>query len=501
MGKKSKAKRKSGPSGGASGPSSAPGARPQEEETLDNLRFEDPFEDEFADDDDMEIVDASAGDGLTGGGGGRDAGTTVLNETGGDDGAAASQRKAWMPGTELNSDEVLEYDQSAYTMYHAMKPEWPCLSFDILPDTLGTNRTRFPHTMTAVAGTQADEAKKNKLTVMRLGDMGRTYKKPSGEDSDDEDAMSDSDSDGGGDNTDDDPTLDHRDIPHYGGVNRVRCMPQRPSVVASHGATGHVHLWDVSSHLASFEKGGGGGALNNRALQSHGGHKDEGYAMDWSRKEEGALVTGDCAGGIHLWKPGEGGKWAVTPGWEAGTSVEDLQWSPSEATVFASADCNKNISIFDVRKTGSPMLAHKAHESDVNVISWNRNVTNLLASGSDDGVFSVWDLRMFGKDPLARFTTHTTPITSLEWHPTDESMIVVSDESAVFVYDLSVEEDAEEIAKTNALAEDENAIPAQLLFLHAGSVSNKECHWHPQIPSLVMTTALTGFNVFIPSNL
>ena len=148
------------------------------------------------------------------------------------------------------------------------------------------------------------------------------------------------------------------------------------------------------------------------------------------------------------------------------------------------------------------MLKHKAHDSDVNVISWNHNVSNLLASGSDDGVFSVWDLRSFGKDPLARFTTHTTPITSLEWHPTDESMITVSDESAVFIYDLSVEEDAEELAKTASLTgEGERKIPAQLLFLHAGSVSNKECHWHPQIPSCVMTTALSGFNIFIPSNL
>ena len=36
----------------------------------------------------------------------------------------------------------LEYDPSAYVMYHCLAPEWPCLSFDILGDTLGGGRTR-----------------------------------------------------------------------------------------------------------------------------------------------------------------------------------------------------------------------------------------------------------------------------------------------------------------------------------------------------------------------
>ena len=32
----------------------------------------------------------------------------------------------------------------------------------------------------------------------------------------------------------------------------------------------------------------------------------------------------------------------------------------------------------------------------VQVISWNKNVGYLLASGSDDGSFKVWDLRTIG---------------------------------------------------------------------------------------------------------
>jgi ribosome assembly protein RRB1 len=37
--------------------------------------------------------------------------------------------------------------------------------------------------------------------------------------------------------------------------------------------------------------------------------------------------------------------------------------------------------------------------------------------------------------------------------------------------------------------------------VHCGSEQFKEVHWHPQISSLLMTTALSGYSVFVPSNL
>jgi ribosome assembly protein RRB1 len=78
-------------------------------------------------------------------------------------------------------------------------------------------------------------------------------------------------------------------------------------------------------------------------------------------------------------------------------------------------------------------------------------------------------------------------------------MIVVSDEDATYIYDLSIEEDEEEDGKAAEAGDGE--IPPQLLFVHCGSQNTKEAHWHPQITSLVMTTALSGYSAFIPSNL
>ncbi len=49
--------------------------------------------------------------------------------------------KVYLPGQELEKDQVLVVDQSTYDMLHFMNVEWPCLSFDIVKDKLGVNRS------------------------------------------------------------------------------------------------------------------------------------------------------------------------------------------------------------------------------------------------------------------------------------------------------------------------------------------------------------------------
>lgn len=91
------------------------------------------------------------------------------------------------------------------------------------------------------------------------------------------------------------------------------------------------------------------------------------------------------------------------------------------------------------------------------------------------------------------------PITSIEWHPTDESMLAASGaDNQLTVWDLSVEADDEAAGPAGAGAGLQD-LPPQLLFIHQGQTDIKELHFHPQIPGVIMSTAADGFNIFKPA--
>lgn len=428
----------------------------------------------------------------------------------------AERPKVWRAGVDVvEDDEELQFDPSAYDCLHAFRLQWPCLSFDILRDTLGAKRMEFPHTLFCVAGTQADNAQDNTVAVMRLSNLTRIKQRRSQNEEEDDDSDSSSD-DEAETNTPGRPSLEVRMVKHHGGVNRIRCMPQQPHVCATWGDTGRVQVWDMGAHVRTLAEPSTGTSSTSPAperqapLHIFSGHQDEGFALDWSPVTSGRLVTGDCRGKIHLWEPTEGGKWTVnkTPFSGHTSSVEDLQWSPTEAQVFASCSADQKLVVWDARVSDKPALSIKAHEADVNVISWNRLASCMLASGSDDGTFRIWDLRSFKEDAfVAHFKYHKQPITSVEWSFYDSSVLAVSSaDNQLTVWDLSLERDTEEeaefVAQQEAMqAEVPEDIPPQLVFVHQGQADMKELHWHAQIPGMLVSTARDGFNAFRPSNL
>ena len=501
----------------------------------------------------------------------------------------------WRPGYDpLEEDETLQYDPTAYDCMHSLALEWPCLSFDMLRDAATAARVAssaatatktltsttaaaaaavasFPHTLFLAAGTQAATRSANSLSLLRLGRVGRGKHGPAALQNDSDDGLSsDSDDDEG-----DKPTLASRRVALDAGVNRVRAMPQQPGIVAAWLDSGVVSIWDLRQQLSELEKmtdaessrneekdkrksvGGGGGGkrkpsssdfLSLAPVASHR-HGAEGFGLAWSPgPAPGRLASGDCGGGLRVWEPREGSSsssssssavlsWAVSQPYgghdDHRASVEDIAWSPTEGTVFATAATDAALRVYDARARSKPQLViQSAHASDVNVVSWSSLATFMLASGGDDGAVKAWDLRAVGNGSgsggteaakkknasappatapgeVARLCYHRGAVTSVEWSPTESSVLLSTGDSTdgtTCVWDLAVERDPEEEAALGAgaavaaAASAEDALPAQLLFVHAGQSDVKEAHWHPQIDGLVATTAADGFNVWRAAN-
>ncbi|KAI9871741.1 MAG: ribosome biosynthesis protein rrb1 [Pleopsidium flavum] len=274
--------------------------------------------------------------------------------------------------------------------------------------------------------------------------------------------------------------------------------------------TAQVLIHDITPHLSSFDHPGTIiTPQQSRSLSTLRMHKSEGYALDWSPLiTQGKLLTGDNDGKIYVTTRTDGGVFATDsrPFTGHSSSVEDLQWSPNERNVFASASSDGTVRIWDVRsKSHTPALSVKVSTTDVNVLSWSHQTVHLLATGADDGEWAVWDLRQWksssstttpststttstGSKPVAAFTFHKQQITSLEWHPRDDSIVAVAcGDNTLTLWDLAVELDDEESRDTAGVPD----VPPQLLFVHWMEMV-KECHWHAQIPGCVMATGGGG---------
>ena len=412
--------------------------------------------------------------------------------------------QTFIPGrNKLQAGESLAPDLSTYEMLHTLSTTWPCLSFDIVPDNLGDGRKTYPATLYAVAGTQAEarRSRENELMVMKLSGlskMDRNRDEDSDEDSDDEDANSE-------------PILETKSIPLKSTTNRVRAhqflsdSSRAPTTLtATLTEEAEVLIHDVTPHLSSFDNPGTIiTPQQSQPLITLKMHRSEGYAMDWSPLiPSGKLLTGDNDGKIFVTTCADGGKWTIDDRPLVGhqSSVEDIQWSPNEKNVFASASSDGTIKIWDIRsKARKPAVSVTVSKTDVNVLSWSGQTTHLLATGADDGEWAVWDLRQWkpvAKDatsstpkPVASFNFHKEQITSVEWHPTDDSIVAVAaGDNTLTLWDLAVELDDEESRDTAGVQD----VPPQLLFVHYMELV-KECHWHPQIPGCVMGTGGGGF--------
>ncbi|CCW71488.1 unnamed protein product [Phytomonas sp. Hart1] len=387
----------------------------------------------------------------------------------------------------------------------------------------------------AVCGTQAEAAAANQLVLLHVGNLGRTkHDQPSDADSEVSFIGDPGESEEGsqkGDDAEDDveelnngePTVYHRGIPHHGVVNRLRCDPaatvgggSSSALVAVWSDTGRVQVFDLDSDrraLTDFanwskERARRAGPASLRFSTPSSTHQVEGFGLGWSAVRAHVFASGDVAGALYVWHPTEDGRWQnVASNMTGMNSIEEVQWSPTQAEVLITARAGGDVEVWDVRDLRGSQLHWQADPTDINVADWNpaRQASHLLVTGADSGAVAIWDLRrLTPADPIQRLSWHKKSITSVEFSHHNESVLAVtSDDGQCTLWDLSLERDLSE--EQGAIGDcfgrkDLTDIPDQLMFQHQGLIHPKEVHWHSQIPGMVITTDYEGLHLFKPMN-
>ncbi len=121
-------------------------------------------------------------------------------------------------------------------------------------------------------------------------------------------------------------------------------MPQEPHIVASWSEDGHVYLWDINQHVKALDTPPTG-QLSKKPLKILEGHSTEGFGLGWSKAAPGRLITGDRNGISFLTEMTPDGSFVKQNSPYAGhkSSVEDVDWSPTEKDVFATCSVDKTV--------------------------------------------------------------------------------------------------------------------------------------------------------------
>ncbi|KAK6455385.1 ribosome assembly protein [Scheffersomyces xylosifermentans] len=477
-------------------PSTSASAAVAAEDDIEMGEFEDPYGDEFESDEDIIEIDSAGEEDeeLD-----AEAVSKKIEDLEQKEQEEEQEPTIYLPhrSKPLGPDEVLEADPTVYEMLHNVNLPWPCLTLDVLPDNLGNERRTYPASLYVATATQASRGKDNELIAMKLSSLAKTLVKDDEEEEEDDD------------DEDVDPIMDSETIPLKHTTNRIRVSPHSAEtgeyLTATMSESGEVFIYDLASQYKAFDTPGfvipKAAKRPIHTIRNHG--NVEGYGLDWSPLiNTGALLSGDLTGRVHL-TTRTTSNWVTdkTPFFASQSSIEDIQWSTGETSVFATGDCDGYVRIWDTRsKKHKPALSVVASKSDVNVISWCNKITYLLASGHDDGTWGVWDLRNFTANttptPVANYDFHKSAITSISFNPLDESIIAVSSEdNTVTLWDLAVEADDEEISNQRKESKELYDIPPQLLFVH-WQKDVKDVRWHKQIPGCLVSTGGDGLNIW-----
>ncbi|KAH9611324.1 hypothetical protein KSS87_021737 [Heliosperma pusillum] len=258
-----------------------------------------------------------------------------------------------------------------------------------------------------------------------------------------------------------------------GEVNRARCMPQNPNVVAAKTSEPEVYVFDMSKDMDTNGTESTGPSCKLR------GHEKEGYGISWNPFKKGYLLSGSYDCNICLWDVSAMPQSSVIDAmsfYKAHKNiVEHVAWHTKNENLFGSVDDDGQLMIWDTR-SDKPQHSVAAHEKEVNYLAFNTFNEWTLATASSDTSIGLFDLRKLAA-PLHFLSSHTEEVFQVEWDPNHETVLASSsDDRRLMVWDLN------RIGDEQLEGEAEDG-PPELLFSHGGHKAKiSDFSWNKNVP-------------------
>ena len=346
-----------------------------------------------------------------------------------------SENEMYVPNPE---DKELAVDMDVYDVFYELNTPWPCLTFGIQQSK---NKKEFPWNMEIIAGGSSNE----KLSDIYQIKLSQIFEVPEEEDPFTE------------------PTYECSTSKITGDITRIKLSDDLTGILAKQ--------FEIRS--------------KNKSIFTM--DANEGFGLEYIHNDWLVGTNDGILKHVQHTKSGYLQRDIAT----TNSSIEDIKASPNEQTVFATAQGEGYVNIWDTRLNEAG-LSKQVALCDVNVIDWNKSAS-LMLMGLDDGSIDIYDLRSLDES-LAHYEWHKSPINAVEWHPYDSTTFAACSDEQVTVWDCAVEEGDQQIVSETT------EVPPQLMFIHQGQECIRDIHWHNTYGCLI-SSALSGFNVFKTFNM
>lgn len=267
-----------------------------------------------------------------------------------------------------------------------------------------------------------------------------------------------------------------------GEVNRARCMPQNPNLVAAKTSALEVYVFDIAKEATS---NGMRSYSCNPDLRLRG-HEKEGYGLSWSPFKEGYLLSGSNDCNICLWDISSMPQSKVLDAMSIYKAheniVEHVAWHNKNENLFGSVGDDGRLIIWDMR-SDKPQHSVVAHDKEVNYLSFSPFNEWIVATASSDTTIGLFDVRKLDT-PLHFLSSHTEEVFQVEWDPNHETVLASSsDDRRLMVWDLN------RIGDEQLEGEAEDG-PPELLFSHGGHKAKiSDFSWNHIEPWVISSVA------------